>query len=140
MLLDSSTSGLQAVGLLEGITGLDVAALDNRSEALDQWYRAHRAEPQHQWFLDALAAAEITTNLQHEQFAPGAGLAAVPELTRLLVEAPEGRLRVLASAMLRQVTREDYGVVTPQTPRPALEALAVRYRYLVDGAKAASGR
>jgi hypothetical protein len=42
---------------------------------------------------------------------------------------------MLTSAVLREVTGEDFGTVSAQTPRSTLEGIAVRYRYLADSRK-----
>ncbi|MBL8752189.1 MAG: HEAT repeat domain-containing protein, partial [Planctomycetes bacterium] len=114
--------------LLEGATGLSFAAAQDRIDMAEQWYRANKQKPQWQWLLDALRADKVPTSLLPEQFAAEAGLVAVPELARLLVEAPEGRFWALSAAVLRSVTGEDFGAINAQSPTEAREAVAARYR------------
>ena len=132
--------GTAAAGQLAAATGVDLLSADDRVGVIESWYRRHRDQPQWQWLLDALAAAEEATTLRPGQFAPSAGLAAVPELARLLVESRTPRLRVLSAAVLRTVTGEDYGVVAPDTPADVRETIAARYRLLAETARAAQGR
>jgi hypothetical protein len=47
---------------------------------------------------------------------------------------------VLSSAVLRTVTSEDFGVVTPSSATEAREGIAARYRMLTETARAAQGR
>ncbi len=85
-------------------------------------------------------AEPASVSLDASQFAPGAGLAPVPELARLMVEGEPGRIRVLATAVLRSATGEDFGQLTPATPLEVREAIAARYRDLYESARAAQGR
>lgn len=137
-LLRSGTDNLRTLEMLEGTTGLDVKNAQDRLNSLEQWWHAHRAEQQYQWLIGALKLAEVPTTLKPEQFETGAGLTAVPELTRLLVEAQAPRLRVLSAAVLRTVTNVEYGPVTWQTEVATLETIAARYRVLFESAKAAA--
>ncbi|HEX5053594.1 MAG TPA: HEAT repeat domain-containing protein [Planctomycetota bacterium] len=130
----------EAEALLVMATGVDLAKSTDRIGDIEAWWRKNKASPQWQWLLDGLHAAEVATLLKAEQFAPGAGLAPVPELARLLAEAREPRFQVLAAAVLRSVTGQDFGVVTPQTPQAEREGIAARYRLLVENARAAQGR
>ena len=57
-----------------------------------------------------------------------------------MVECELGRLRVLAAAVLRTVTGEEYGQVRPATPTQQLEDIAARYRVLYESSRAARGR
>lgn len=139
-LLRQGVQPTEVVALLAGTTGLDINAANDRASALQQWWNVHRNEAQWQWLLQALAAGNVTTTLRPEQFQPGAGLVAVPELARLLVEAPAPRLAVLSSAVLRQVTGEDYGLVDPLTPVDVREGIATRYRMLCEGSPSAQAR
>ena len=108
--------------------------------SIEAWFREHRNEPQRQWLLDGLRSVEEATTLRAEQFAAAAGLCAVPELTRLLIESRTPRLRVLCAAVLRTLTNEDFGIVSPETPADVREGIAARYRLLVETARAAQGR
>jgi hypothetical protein len=111
---------------------------EDRVNSLEQWWRTNRSLQQYQWLLAALRSSKVPTTLKPEQFEAGSGLTAVPELSRLLVEAPEPRLRVLTAAVLRTVANEDYGAVNWQTQPAALESIAARYRVLYEASKAAS--
>ena len=57
-----------------------------------------------------------------------------------MVDSRLGRMRVLASAVLRSVTGEDYGEIQPATSPEELEAIAMRYRLLYESARAARNR
>lgn len=139
-LLRHPQHGLVAAELLSSTTGTDLLSQEDRIGAIEGWYRQHRNEPQWQWLLDNLRAVEEATTLRAEQFAPAAGLVAVPELARLLVESRTPRLRVLSAAVLRTVTNTDFGVVSPDTPTDVREGIAARYRLLAETARAAQGR
>lgn len=139
-LLRNPQLSLEAAGLLASTTGIELVSVNDRTGTIESWWRKNRHVPQWQWLLDALRATDQATTLRPEHFAAGAGLAPVGELARLLVEAKEPRLRVLCSAVLRTVTNEDFGVVTPQTPEDVCLGIAARYRLLVETEKAAQGR
>jgi hypothetical protein len=130
----------QAAALLEGTTGLSLAAAPDRIGVAEAWYRQHKNAPQWQWLLEALAAAGVATTLRPEHFALGRGLGPVAELTRLLVEVESPRLWALTGAVLRSTAGEDYGIVTLATSRETREAIAARYRVLVEAARTAEGR
>ena len=138
--LRQNSEPLRAVANLECITGLDITSKEERVGALEKWFADHKLEPQWQWLLQALVRDNVKTTLAKEQFDAAAGLAAVPELTRLLLELRQGRLRSLTAAVLRSLTGEDYGVVTALTPRDTIATMAARYRALFDGARAAQKR
>ncbi|GAB4163960.1 MAG: hypothetical protein Fur0037_29290 [Planctomycetota bacterium] len=131
---------LRALAAVGAITGLDVSAQGDRVRALEDWSEVHGKEPQWQWLLQALARENIPSTLEAEQFAEAAGLSAVPELARLLVEADGGRIRALCAAVLRTLTGKDHGIVNEMTPRETLEAIAARYRAMFDAARAAKNR
>jgi HEAT repeat protein len=139
-LLRHPRHGTAAAGLLASTTGTDLLGQEDRTGAIEKWYREHRNDPQWQWLLDALRVNEVATTLRPEQFAPSAGLGAVPELARLLVESRTPRLCVLCAAVLRTLTNEDFGVVSPETPADVREGIAARYRLLAETARAAQGR
>jgi len=131
---------LAAATLLSSTIGLDVAGAPDRLAAMDRWLPSHKDQPQWQWLIDACRVAELRTSLEAAWFAPGAGLQPVPELARIMVDGDPGRLRVLAAAVLRTVSGEDYGRVTTGTPHELLEAMAARYRVLYESARAAVNR
>ncbi|MCR9245809.1 MAG: hypothetical protein NXI31_12325 [bacterium] len=123
-----------------GTTGVDLSDTDDPWGLADEWWRRNRARPQWQWLLDGLSAAEAPTLLRAEQFAPGAGTAAIPELARLLTDLREPRLYVLASAVLRSVSGEDYGVVAMHATPENRAGIAARYRLLFETRNAAKNR
>ena len=90
--------------------------------------------------MDGLAAVNLATSLTPALLTPQAGMDAVPELTRLLVELEQPRLRILASAILRNQTGVEFGQVSSASTKVQLEVIATRYRYLADAAKAAAGK
>ncbi|MBL9077151.1 MAG: HEAT repeat domain-containing protein [Planctomycetes bacterium] len=139
-LLRDPKHGVSAAGLLSAATGVDLLNAEDRTGVIEVWYRRNRNQPQWQWLLDGLAAAQEPTTLRAEQFAASAGLVAVPELARVLTEGRTPRLRVLAAAVLRTLTNEDFGVVAPDTPADVREGIAARYRLLAESARAAQGR
>ncbi len=125
-----------AAAYLEGATGLSFAAAQDRIDMVEAWYPKNRTAPQWQWLLDALQTDKVQTSLRAEQFVAGAASPAVPELVRLLVEAPDGRLWALTAAVLRGLTGEDFGAISAQSPQEAREAVAARYRIAFDTQKA----
>ncbi|MGE3174745.1 MAG: HEAT repeat domain-containing protein [Planctomycetota bacterium] len=140
-LLQQRREPLLVKAMLASTTGLDIDSVADPVLALQNWHRDHRMEPQWLWLLQALERESIPTSLDRAQFAAGVStLAAVPELARLMVEAEAGRLRVLAAAVLRGQTGEDFGQVTPGTPIEVRRTIAARYRELYEGARAAQGR
>lgn len=139
-LLRQPTSADEAATLLMGTTGVDLTGGVDRWLTMDDWWRQHRAKPQWQWLLDGLAVAEAPTVLRPEHFTPAAGREAIPELARLLGDLHEPRLFVLTSAVLRTLAKEDYGVITMQTPAEARAGIAARYRMLFETQKAAQGK
>jgi HEAT repeat protein len=132
--------GPQAAMLLAGTTGLPLVDDIDRIENVETWWRRHKNQPQWQWLLDGLAAAGVTTSLRPESFTGASTLDAVVELTRLLVELAEDRLRALTAGVLRAATGEDFGVVTMQTDRDTREAIAARYRAWAETMRAAKPR
>ena len=131
---------LVTASMVAATTGLDVRAPADLISALEVWYREHSSEPQWLWLIQGLDRAGIPHILTVEQFTPDADLMPVPELCRIMVDSRLGRMRVLASAVLRTVTGEDYGEIQPATPREQLEAIAMRYRRLYESARAARNR
>ncbi|MCA8948465.1 MAG: HEAT repeat domain-containing protein, partial [Planctomycetes bacterium] len=125
---------------LMGTTGIDLGAAEDPWTVVDEWWRANRNKPQWQWLLDGLARADAATLLRPEHFGPSVEKEAIPELARLLTELDQPYLFVLASAVLRTVAREDFGVVSMQTSREARNGIAARYRVLYETSKAAQNR
>lgn len=139
-LLQRRRDTLLVSGMLAGTTGLDLDSVADPVFAVDEWWRAHRLEPQWRWLLQALERDKVKHSLEEAQFAPSAGLVALPELARIMVEAEHGRLRVLASAVLRAQAGEDLGTLTPSTPIEVRQNIAAKYRELYESARAAQGR
>lgn len=139
-LLRDPANAAEAATALSATTGVDVVGVEDRVAAAEAWWRQQKAAPQWRWLLDGLAAAGEASTLREEQFAVGVTPDAIVELARLLVEARTPRLAVLAGAVLRSTTGEDFGVVTPGSSREAREAIAARYRVLAETARAAQGR
>jgi len=139
-LLQRRHEPILVAGMLSGTTGLDLDSVGDPVYALDAWYRDHRQEPQWRWLLQALERDKITHSLAEDQLSAQQSLAALPELARLMCDAEQGRIRVLASAVLRQQSGEDYGTLTTTTPTDVRQSIAARYRELYEGARAAQGR
>ncbi|MEY4672625.1 MAG: hypothetical protein RL148_409 [Planctomycetota bacterium] len=137
-LLRSAKDPLPIVAMIEATTGAEFASRNDRLLVLEQWWRAHREESQWRWLLRGLDEAKVKHALTDDMYTPGAGLRSVPELARLLRSAPAPRHRILAAAVLRAVSGEDYGAVTSMTPQEALDAIAARYVALHDANKTGS--
>jgi HEAT repeat protein len=131
---------LRVIAMIAGITGLDVTASNDRVAEIRGWYARNANRSQSEWFLQALAGLAVRHSLKPDQFGPDVGTAAVPELTRLVLEAEQPYVRSLAARMLRVNTGEDYGAVGPLTTEAQRVAICERYRFLFDADKAASGR
>ncbi len=127
-------------GMISATTGLDLESVADPIYAVDAWFRDHRQEPQWKWLLQALERDRITHSLDDAQLSAPQSLAALPELARLMVDAEPGRVRVLASAVLRQQSGEDFGTLTTTTPPEVRQTIAARYRELYENARAAQGR
>ncbi|MFY9345242.1 MAG: hypothetical protein WAT39_22320, partial [Planctomycetota bacterium] len=139
-LLRKPAFAAQAAALLEGTTGKSFASAPDRVDLFEKWYREHQAEAQWQWLLAALRSAEVATELRPEHFVEGQAMLPVAELARLLVEVREPRLWALVGAVLRTVARDDFGLVSLETPLATREAIAARYRVLVETSRTALGR
>lgn len=126
--------------LLSGITGVDLLEVNDRVRTLRDWWATHRNRSQAAWFLESLARHRIETSLGIEQLTSGSGLDAVDELSRIMVSADKPHVRVLAGALLRDVTNRDFGTVSMQTPPSQLQAVADRYRFFADAERAVRGR
>ena len=137
-MLELESRQTRVVMLLSSITGLDLASANDRKGVMEEWWRTNKDQPQAVWFLESLQRSRIDTTLRVEQLAPGAGADGVEELTRILLTAPEPYTRVLAAAMLREVTERDFGSVSMITPPEQLRAVADRYRYFADAESAAN--
>ncbi len=134
----NSTKQQIAVLALSEITGLDLALKNQRWEAMTQWYQVHRQQSQSQWYLQALAREGLQSPLRSADLAPGVGVEAVRELTRILVTAEKPHIRVLTGVMLRETTGAEFGSINRYAERQALESIAERYRYHAAAVRAAS--
>jgi HEAT repeat protein len=139
-LMRSGEEPMQSVTLLSGILGRDVGAEPDRFLFAERWLRDNRGKAHWQWYLPELRAQGVQHGLRAEMFGPDAGLAAVPELARLLVVLEQPYLRVLTAAVLRAASGQDYGLVNPLTPVDIRESIAARYKVLYEGARAAQGK
>ena len=124
----------QAVPVLEGSTGVDLKSVPDRISAIEGWWRGNKDVAQWQWLLDGLRRAEVPAKLTLDDFASDAGMSSVAELARLIVDVEQPRLWVLCSAVLRTVTKQDFGVVTEQTPPDTRLGMASRYRLVAEAA------
>ena len=90
-----------------------------------------------QWFLDALRAKRIQTSLQVSQLTPRSGVAAVEELTRLMLTIELPYIRAMVATMLRQTTGKDFTRGFRSADRSALTAIADRYRFHASSVQSA---
>lgn len=139
-LLRQTRHAAQAVTPLECTTGADLSNVPDRIAAIELWWRDNKSAQQWQWLLVGLQAAGVETTLRPEHFGDEADMAPVTELARLLVGLEEPRLWVLDAAVLRTVTRQDFGAVTVQSSRESRAGIAARYRELAETARAAQKR
>ncbi len=131
-LLENEPDHARTAVLLSGCTGLDLADVNDRAALVREWWRTHKDLPQAAWFMESLQRHAIKTTLTVDQLAPRAGPAAVPELTRIMVETDLPHVRVLAAALLRETTERDFGLISMSTDRNRLQAIADRYRYYAE--------
>ncbi|MCC6783750.1 MAG: HEAT repeat domain-containing protein [Planctomycetes bacterium] len=139
-MLEADGGRLRIVAAIAAITGRDATSENARLESLRQWWAVNRDRPQARWFLDALAQAELSHTLTAEQLAPESGVAAVAELTRLILELQQPHLRALAGRMLRVTTGVDHGTILPLMPEAQRLAICERYRLLLGTPRAVVGR
>lgn len=137
-LLRTAKDPLPIVAMIEATTGAEFASRNDRLLVLEQWWRTHREQPQWRWLLLGLDEAKVKHALVDAQFQPDAGLAAVPELARLLRTASMPRFRILSAAVLRSVTGQDFGAVNSMTPQETLDAIAARYVALYEAGRSAA--
>ena len=137
-LLRSAKDPLPIVAMIEATTGSEFASRNDRLLVLEQWWRTQREQPQWRWLLIGLDQAKVKHALTADQFQPEGNLAPVPELARLLRSAEAPRHRILAAAVLRSVTGQDFGAVTSMTPQETLDAIAARYVALHEAGRAAA--
>ncbi|MFT4511716.1 MAG: HEAT repeat protein [Planctomycetota bacterium] len=135
-LLRNPNFAARTVSVLEGSTGVNLKAVPDRITAIEGWWRVNKDVSQWQWLLDGLSRAQVPTTLTLDDFASDAGMSSVPELARLMVDVEQPRLWVLCSAVLRAITKKDYGVVSEQTPPDKRLGFAGRYRLVAEAAAA----
>ena len=111
-----------------------------RAESLRAWLTQNRTLTQGDWFLQALAVANVQHTLLARDLVPDSGPGAIPELTRLVMDLEQPHLRALAGRMLRVTTGQDHGTVFPLMPEAQRVAICERYRLIFESARAAAGR
>ncbi|MEZ5963827.1 MAG: HEAT repeat domain-containing protein [Planctomycetota bacterium] len=124
--------GARAAAQLSAITGVDVARSQDPAATMLGWWSRHKDESQAEWFLDAVRAAGIPTDLDVAKLQPRAGVDGVSELARILTATDQPHLRLLALALLRDTTQRDFGAISPQARPEELIALADRYRIYAE--------
>lgn len=134
--LDDARLGDRATVQLSAITGVDLLQVDDRKAFMYEWFARHKNESQAAWFLGAVRAAGIPTDLDVAWLQPRAGVRAVPELARIMTETDRPHLRLLALALLRDTTQRDFGPLSPQARPEELVALADRYRFYAESVAA----
>jgi HEAT repeat protein len=139
-MLDDVFEGPRVALLLSTITGVDLAGVNQRVPFMQEWWRTHKDLPQAVWFMESLGRDRIETTLRVADLAPKSGVAAVPELTRIMLSVRKPYLRVMAAALLRDTTDREFGRVSLQTPVAQLQAIADRYRYFADAENAEDKR
>lgn len=132
-LLDDARVGTRVAFQLAAITGVDLVPVVDRTAVMREWWTRQRDKSQAQWFLNAVKATGLPTDLEATQLEPRAGVAAVPELTRILTTIDRPHVRLLALALLRDTTQRDFGALSFDTGREELVALADRYRIYAEG-------
>jgi len=103
-------------------------AVNNRSQAMRVWYSYNKAKTQGEWYLGALALAQIPTSLKPEQLAPRIGIEPIAELVRLLVVVKQTHLQVMTATLLRETTGVDFTRGVRFAEVAAREAIAARYK------------
>lgn len=118
-----------AQALLQETTGVDLGPLPDPARGMTAWFATRGKAGQGQWFLDALRVAQIDTSLRVEDLRPDAAAPVVEELARLLEQANAPQLRVLAGALLRSCTGQDYTRGVLHADAATLRSMADRYRF-----------
>lgn len=139
-LLGDEQHRFEATNALSEICGLDVAQVNDRQQAMRNWYRNNKNRPRQLWFLDALEGNKITTTLSLKHLTLQKGVESVPELCRLLKTVEQPYLRMMVLSMLEEVTQVEFGRLTRASDKAAVEAVADRYLYHAEAIKAAKAR
>ncbi|MDA0933030.1 MAG: HEAT repeat domain-containing protein [Planctomycetota bacterium] len=140
LMLQEDDSRLRIMAAIAGITGQNVTDRNDRLEHLSSWYADNRSKSQGDWLIAALNENGITHRLTPAELVPEAGVACIPELTRLIVECEQPWLRSLAARLLRVATSEDQGTLPPLADEAQRLAYCERYRFLYEAARASGGR
>jgi hypothetical protein len=121
---------------LAEITGVDLSAVNNRSQSMRVWQTYNKDKTQGQWYLSALKLAQIPTSLKLEQLTPRVGIDAVAELTRLLLVVKGQHMRALTAVLLRETTGVDYARGVRFAKESGLDAIADRYKFHAETVRA----
>lgn len=125
-------TGPRAAAQLGAITGVDLSRVDDQTAFMLDWWTRHKDQSQAAWFLEAVRACGIPTDLDVGKLQPRAGVEAVPELARIMTATDQPHLRLLALALLRDTTQRDFGSISLQARPEELVALADRYRFYAE--------
>ena len=117
-----------AARFLSETTGVDLRGINNRIAHMNAWFAENRSKTQAAWYLEALRRAQVPTSLNVFSLTPGSGVAAVPELSRLLTEINEPHLVAMTGAMLRAASGKDFTRGIRNADKDGLLAMAERYR------------
>ena len=117
-----------AARFLSETTGVDLRDVNNRIAHMNAWFAQNRSNTQAAWYVAALRRAQVPTSLSVFSLSPGSGVAAVPELTRLLVAIKDPHLVAMTGAMLRSTSGEDFTRGIRNAGRSGLTAIAERYK------------
>jgi HEAT repeat protein len=140
LLLQEDDSRIRIMAAIAGITGQNVTDRNDRLEHLSRWYADNRGRSQGEWLLAALDENGITHRLTALDLVPDAGVACVPELTRLILECEQPWLRSLSARLLRVATGQDQGTLPPLADEAQRLAYCERYRFLYEASRASGGR
>ncbi|PIE22997.1 MAG: hypothetical protein CSA62_09700 [Planctomycetota bacterium] len=113
---------------LAGISGIDWVRERDAVARYQRWFASEGTKRPRDWFLAALARLGIPTDLKSEQLMPGASPEVIDELAAYLESAKSWPLRMQANYLLREITRQDYGSIAPQTTLGERQAIGDRFR------------
>jgi hypothetical protein len=116
------------------------AGCRRESRAIGNWFeRRGRARNRETGSSQSLGRLGIPTELKTVDLLPGAGPEVVDELAGLIENAKAWPLRMQANFLLREITEQDYGAVTPSTTLGRRQVIADRFRAYAR-AQASDGR
>jgi HEAT repeat protein len=124
---------------LAAISGLDWSKDADAVAKYRNWWNAEGEKQPRDWFLQSLGRLGIPTDLKTVDLLPGAGPEVVDELAGLIENAKAWPLRMQANFLLREITEQDYGAVTPSTTLGRRQVIADRFRAYAR-AQASDGR